>query len=84
MKSEWAALLMLLFQVKLLLRYPLIFLRLALFNNKACKQLRTVISYYINRGINIKGIVLDLRNNGGGNTQGAIETATYFIQSGII
>ena len=28
--------------------------------------------------------MLNLRNNGGGSTQGAIEIASYFIQSGII
>ncbi|HAE85070.1 MAG TPA: hypothetical protein DCG78_00975 [Anaerolineaceae bacterium] len=58
------------------------YIGLTTFNEQATKQLRAALDELLAQ--NPKGLILDLRNNGGGYLSTAIEVASEFIPDGVI
>jgi carboxyl-terminal processing protease len=58
------------------------YISLSTFNEKSTSQLRAALKELL--GQNPKGLIFDLRNNGGGYLVTAIEVASEFIGSGVI
>jgi len=56
------------------------YIRVGSFEEKTGRQIREAIEKL--GGHNLKGLVLDLRNNPGGLMTAALETASFFLQSG--
>lgn len=56
------------------------YVRLSKFSKESGKELRDAISELKNK--NIKGLILDLRSNGGGLLDEAVETANLFLNQG--
>ncbi len=60
------------------------YLRIATFNENTGKELRELIAKLQAENPNLKGYVLDLRNNGGGLLTAAIEVSDVFLERGEI
>jgi carboxyl-terminal processing protease len=58
------------------------YVRLATFSKSAAQELRTVIEQLQKEGV--RGLVLDLRHNGGGLLKAAVEIADMFLTDGVI
>ena len=58
------------------------YVKLNTFGNTTTQELKTQLAALMAK--NPKGLVLDLRNNGGGYLQTAVEVASQFIDSGVI
>jgi carboxyl-terminal processing protease len=56
------------------------YVRVSGFEERTARELREAIEKL--GGANLKGLVIDLRNNPGGMVEAALETASYFLKSG--
>jgi len=63
-----------------LLKPGIAYIRVGSFEEKTAVQIREAITRL--GGFELKGLVLDLRNNPGGLMTAALETASYFLKSG--
>lgn len=66
-----------------LLDYDIGYVRIAIFQGKTADELRTHLNE-LELGHEIKGLILDLRNNPGGLLTQAIDVSDVFLDSGII
>ena len=58
--------------------------RINVFNRDSARDLKTRLESVTANGIDLRGLVIDLRNNPGGVLQGAVEMADGFLDEGVI
>src|SRR5690606_1994099 len=67
-----------------LLEDNFLYVRIAQFQLNSGKDMTQKISDQLKKNTNIKGIILDLRNNPGGVLQASVEVADAFLNSGVV
>jgi carboxyl-terminal processing protease len=60
------------------------YFRIRVFNTESAHDLKSKLDSVRGEGTNLRGLVIDLRNNPGGVLQGAVEMADGFLDEGVI